>query len=259
MTEQVTIKQPAPAEDQAHVAAMVAKVDGTPTPEDPAAAPSGDRPAWLPEKFKTPEEMAAAFAELEGKQASPAEKAPEVPPVPEGGTEQVSQELADKGLNLEDFSTEFAQKGELSAESYEKLTKAGYPKALVDQYIEGQKVLGERYQADVMSAAGGAEQFAEVADWAANNLTPAEIAAYNEAVDSRDPVKAKLAVTGITAKYREANPTEGNLIGGSTKVGAGDSYESLAQMTADMATPQYKTDPAFRKKVQEKIGRSSII
>ena len=35
---------------------------------EPAAAPSGDRPSWLPEKFKSAEDMAKAYSELEKKQ-----------------------------------------------------------------------------------------------------------------------------------------------------------------------------------------------
>lgn len=40
---------------------------------------------------------------------------------------------------------------------------------------------------------------------------------------------------------------------------ASDDYQSKAQMTADMKDPRYKKDPAFRKQVEEKIGRSNIM
>lgn len=272
MTDQVTIKQPEATEDPAHVAAMVAKVDGasaseettTTAPETPAA----ERPAWLPEKFKSAEDMAAAYAALEAKQGGKEAEtpAPELnpdgtPKTPEGAPKEgeAEQVLADKGLSFEDFSTEFAETGALSADSYAKLEKAGIPKAMVDSYIAGQTALAASYEADVKSAAGGAEQFDEVTAWAAANLTDAEKIAYNKAIDSGDIAQAKLAVAGLKQKFDTANPTEGNLLAGRFANGVGESYESTAQMTADMSNPLYKTDPAFRKKVQDKIARSSVI
>jgi hypothetical protein len=263
MTDQIVIHKPQEGDDPAHVAAMVAKADGQPAPDanKPADPPAGDsRPAWLPEKFKSAEDMAKAYAELEAKQSGkPAEAPAEKPQGDQQGTDQVSQELANKGLDLNEFNTEWSQKGELSAESYEKLEKAGYPKNLVDQYIAGQKALGSQFEVDVKSAAGSPEKFGQVSEWAAANLTRAEIDAYNAAIDSGDVAKAKLAVAGITQKYDAANPSEGNLIGGRAATSSGDVYESVAQVTKDMGSPEYKSDPAFRKKVQDKIARSKVL
>lgn len=268
MTEQVKIQQPeSNAGEQAHIDAMVAKVDGQIPAEETKPAPSEEapaRPSWLPDKFATPEDMAKAYGELETKQGGkPADvPAPELnadgtPKVaPEAPADEAAKELASKGLDLAVFSDEFSQKGELGPDSYEKLEKAGYPKAIVDQYIEGQKALAANYETEVKSAAGGADKFAEVSTWAAANLPVSEIEAYNRAIDSKDMETAKLAVAGITAKYSAANPPEGNLLGGRTSSVSGDSYGSTAEITKDMANPEYARDPAFRKKVMDKIQRS---
>ncbi len=48
------------------------------------------------------------------------------------------------GLNFNEFTAEFAEKGNWSLESYEKLAKGNIPKAMVDQFIEGQKAVGSR-------------------------------------------------------------------------------------------------------------------
>ena len=267
IAEQIVITSPTgPTDEQAaHEAAMIAKADGVAAPEAPAAPASGDRPAWLPEEFNSPEDMAKAFADLKGKQA-PAEAAPEVnpdgtPKVAEGApaVDEVAKELESKGLDLNEFSQEFSTTGTIGPESYAKLEKAGYPKAIVDQYIAGQQALAVNYENEVKSVAGGSDKFGEVSSWAAANLSEAEKVAYNKAIDSGDIQQAKLAVAGITQKYTEANPTEGNLLAGRTGATSGESYASLAQMKADMASPLYKTDPAFRAKVAEKIGRSSIL
>ena len=43
-------------------------------------------------------------------------------------------------------------------------------------------------------------------------------------------------------------------------VGTGGAiYESLEQVMSDMKSPEYKNDPAFRAKVQQKISRSQVM
>ena len=65
MADAVNTYQEEPAESQEHVDAMLAKVEGTQT--DP------ERPEWLPEKFKSVEDMAKAYSALEGKLGSNSE------------------------------------------------------------------------------------------------------------------------------------------------------------------------------------------
>ena len=38
-----------------------------------------------------------------------------------------------------------------------------------------------------------------------------------------------------------------------------DAFESVAQITEAMNDPRYATDPAFRKKVEDKIARSTAL
>jgi hypothetical protein len=267
MVDTVTIQSTTPAEDPNHAQAMIDKVDSAnaapPTDGEtpPTEAKTEDRPQWLPEKFKSPEDMAKAYAELESKLGKPAEpKAPEATPPADQTTDQAANELASKGLNLADFSTEFAEKGELSPESYDALEKAGYPRNYVDQYIDGQKARAALYESEVKNAAGGSESFNEMVEWAKANLSPAEINAYNAAIDSGDQAKAKLAVSGVYQKFSSARPSEPSLFKGNTaSAQTSDVYESIAQMQKDMASPDYKADPAFRAKVQAKLARSNIM
>jgi hypothetical protein len=265
MVDTVTIQNTTPGEDPKHVQAMIDKVDAasaTPLPdgETPPTEPTEDRPQWLPEKFKSPEDMAKAYAELESKLGKPAEAKPQDTPPADPATDQVDQELQSKGLNLADFNAEFAEKGELSPESYDALEKAGYPRNYVDQFIDGQKARAALYESEVKAAAGGSETFNEMVEWAKANLTPAEINAYNAAIDSGDQAKAKLAVSGVYQKFSSARPSEPSLFKGATSsASSSDVYESIAQMQKDMASPDYKADPAFRARVQAKLSRSNIM
>lgn len=263
MVDTVVIPATTQPEDQKHVEEMVKKAEGAsqpPTseapPEDP---PKEDRPGWLPEKFKTPEDLAKAYQELQSKLGKPAEQqnTDNNPPTDQKAAQE---ELANRGLDFTEFSNEFAQKGELTAESYEKLEKAGIPRNFVDQYIEGQKAQAALYESEVKSVAGGDQTFTEMVEWAKSNLSPSEIAAYNAAIDSGNRDQAKLAVAGVYQKFSAARPAEPNLVkGGTTGTSTGGAYESVAQLTKDMASPEYKTDPAFRAKVQAKLARSSIL
>jgi hypothetical protein len=148
----------------------------------------------------------------------------------------------------------------LSSESYEKLSKAGYSRQIVDQYIDGQRAVAARFETDIMTEVGGAEKYTDITTWAKANLTPAEIAAYNAAVSSGNADQAKLAALGLGAKFERANGSDPQrLLGGQSAGSTGDVYESMAQVTAAMKDPQYKADPAFRAKVQAKLARSNVI
>lgn len=256
-------------EDPKHIEAMVAKVDAAEAAAKQSDAPdisteADQRPGWLPEKFKTPEDLAKAYAELEGKLGGAKEKSEGSTEASTNSTEQSTQEQAKEavestGLSFDEFSKEFAENGGLTDESYQKLEKAGIPKAIVDQYIAGQQAMASRMEAEVKAVVGGQEQFQELVAWAVEHADPKAVEAYNRAVDSGDLDQAKLALAGLNHQFREANPQEPTLVQGTNGRVSSDVYESIAQMRADMSKPEYKNDPAFRKKVQEKLGRSNIL
>lgn len=256
MSETVVIKDGGVGDDQAHIEKMVALADGTPQPDD-------TRPEWLPEKFKSPEEMANAYKALESKLGS---KEPEAPAASEAPTaaeapkpDEVADELSARGLDLGTFSDEFAANGSLSDDSYGKLEAKGISRAMVDQYIAGQRAQAQAYEGEVKQSIGGAEEFDAMVSWAQSNVSDADLASYNKAVASGDPSAARLAVRGMYAQYKESRGTEPNLLKGANGTAGSDLYESVQQMTKDMKDPLYKTDPAFRRKVEAKIARSNIL
>jgi len=268
MVDTVVINSTPPVEDPNHVQQMVDVVDkANAVPGDntdpPTDGKTEDRPEWLPEKFKSPEDLAKAYDELQKKlSGKPTEEAPKAENTPAGDdlNKQVDDELQSKGLNLQTFSEEFAKSGALSQESYDALEKAGYPRNYVDQFIEGQRARASLYESEVKSAVGGNDNFNEMVDWAKANLSTEEINAYNRAIDSGDMNQAKLAAAGMYQKFSASRPSEPNLFKGSNYASqSSDVYESIAQMQKDMATPEYKSDPAFRAKVERKLARSNIL
>lgn len=263
MVDTVVIKSEPPVAPEDHDQKMIDLVDGKTPPETPEEPKAEDRPGWLPEKFKTPEDMAKAYAELESKLGKPKEEAPKAEDAPkpaEATPEEATKALSDKGLDINQFSAEWNQNGSLSEESYKKLQDAGYDRNLVDQFIEGQKARATQFESAIKTEVGGEARYNEMVTWAKSNLTPAEIDAYNRAVSSGNKEQASLAAVGLAAKYEKAVGSEPQrTIGGQGKADAGDVFESVAQVTAAMKDPKYKTDPAYRAKVQEKLARSNVM
>jgi len=216
-----------------------------------------ERPQWLPEKFKSPEDMAKAYQELESKLGKSEPKG-ETPPPAEASEDDASKALSEKGLDFSEFSNEFAQNGELSAESYDKLEKAGIPKEMVDQYIEGQRARATQYESTIKGEVGGDEKYTEMVIWAKANMTADEINAFNTAVSSGDINQARLAVLGLSAKFGSANGSEPKRMVAGGKASGEDVFESTTQITEAMRDPRYKNDPAYRSKVQAKLARSNV-
>lgn len=266
MTNTVTIQsQPTGPEgpnDDAYVKLVddaQAKLAGTNGDASPEAVQEGERPSWLPEKFKSPEEFAKSYAELEtrlGQQSQSKEQAPE-----QTTQEQAQQAVESAGLDWSSLESEFAQNGGLTDESYAKLEKAGIPRDKVDAFIAGQQAIAERQVNEVVSTVGGKDAYQEIVQWAAKALTPDEIAAFNKVVDSGDLGQLKLAVQGLKARFDTSNGVEpkATLRGDSGATQSGGVYASLAEMQRDMTDPRYASDPAFRQRVADKLARSNIL
>jgi hypothetical protein len=210
---------------------------------------SEDRPEWLPEKFSNAEELAKAYGSLEKEfSARPKEEAK---PTEQNKTEEAPQQGLDK------FYEEFAEKGELAETSYNELAKLGLDKTLVDSYIEGQKLVVDTNTKQIHNIAGGSEEYNELVTWASNNLSEAEAKVFNDMVDGGDIETAKFAVQGLMAKAG-ANPKQQSLFEGTSDAVSKDAFASVAQVTEAMNDPRYEKDPAYRKMVEEKIGRSTV-
>jgi hypothetical protein len=247
-----TYQEPQP-ESQEHIQAML---------EKELNQAEVDRPDWLPEKFKSPEDMAKAYSELESKlgQGSPEETEDAFDGTEYSGSEsasEVSELLDNRGLEFDVFQQEYAETGELSPEAYAALEEAGFSESMVDSWIAGQDALASQMTTSMQSIVGGGEAYTEMVTWAAQNLPPEEVQAYNATMDTQDPNMVRLAVQGLYARYRsEAEP---NLMqGGTGAVSTGGKFESTAELTAAMSDPRYAKDPAYRQAVADKLAKSSL-
>lgn len=208
-------------------------------------------------KFNSQEELVEAYRQLEAKQSGGAEAEPQ------GGqteTERAAEEAVEQvdGLDMQTLSQEYAENGQLTDDSYEKLQKAGIPREMVDQYIEGQEAKAQAAQDEIVGEVGGDEQFQQMAQWASANMAPEEIDRYNEQINSNDPNAMRQAVQSLAFRYQQSTGSEPSLVGGG-QASAGARYESVAQLTEAMSDPRYETDPAYRREVEQKLSRSNIL
>lgn len=252
------------------MAAESVQVQTTPTPAD-APVEQGtvdtqaqDRPQWLPEKFKSPEELAKAYDSLQQKLGSngatqeESEQSEEEAPAQDAVQEQA---LSAWDTKFTDFSKEYSEQGKLSDQSYTKLTEMGYPREVVDAYIEGQRAIAEKSTSSLLNEIGGQESFTAMRDWAAQNVPKPELKAYNEMLEG-SAEQASIAVKGMYARFQAANG--GNfkapkLLSGSQSKGSLAPFRSTAELTRAMSDPKYKQDSAYRKEVEQRLSVSSIL
>lgn len=233
-------------------------IQGQPTGSEapkPETPPAGERPAWLPEKFKNPEDLATAYAELERKQSAPkpegeAPKPPETPPT-----------TPPAGLDFDALGKEWVESGgKLSEASKKALSDKGIPESAVAGHVEGAKAKANALVQEITSLAGNPANLAAIYEWAKANMTPAEIAAYDATVSTGDTEAVKLAFGGLQAKYIAANGQDPALLGGegSPTMAGVKPFASKAQVVAAMRDPRYKNDPAYRAEVEARVAKTDM-
>ena len=221
-----------------------------------------DRPQWLPEKFKSAEDMAQAYAELEKKLGQApkedTEESEQVEEKAEDDEEQTEENTSEAYQAVAEASKEFFENdGQLSEETYNALEKAGLPRDLVDSYAAGQQALLASEEGQIKSVAQG--NYDAMAEWANENLPQEEIDAFDEAVTGGTISQAKLAVQGLYARYQNevgAKPklTQGAVSGTSTMP-----FKSMQELARAQSDPRYKSgDKAYHEEIDRRLSVSNI-
>ena len=254
---------------------MIAKVDGLSTPvippvAAPAAAPAV-RPDHIPEKFwdaatgtTNVEAMAKSYAELEK-----ARPAPVVPPAADPAALAAAEAAkaagaAGAGVDFAALTAEYTTAGALSEARYAELAGKGIPKEVVDQFIAGQSAKAQvatfEQAAAVTEAhglAGGEAAFGSMLSWASANLSPADIAAFDTAVVGNAASRSQ-AITALKARYTAANGSAPALVAGQGSSEGVGAFSSRAEVTTAMRDPRYRSDPAYRAVVEQRVGAMSV-
>jgi hypothetical protein len=243
-----------------------------PTEEKPAEAveqqteelpqEENDRPQWLPEKFKSAEDMAQAYSELEKKLGqAPKEdeaEAEQVETETENQEEQAEENVSEAYQTIAEASKEFFENdGTLSEETYNALEKAGLPRDLVDSYAAGQQALLQSEEAQIQSVANG--QYDAMAEWANENLPQEEIDAFDEAVTGGTVQQAKLAVQGLYARYQNSVGSTPKLTQGAVAGTSTMPFKSMQELARAQSDPRYRSgDKAYHEEIDRRLAVSNI-
>ena len=203
-----------------------------------------------------------SYDQLEAKLGQPNRVDPSPTETPVEGDSSIPQdpEVAEGAFDMAALTAEYTANGQLSDASYKQLEAGGVSRQIADDYIAGQKALGQQIGDGVRGSVGGDEAYGNMVDWAKANYTQDQIQAYDKAVNSGNVEMAKIAAKGLQADFQNSEGVEGTLIAGqhAQPEGAGDVFRSNAEVTKAMADPRYEYDTAFRADVLRKLDRSDI-
>ena len=227
-------------------------------------------------KFKSVEDLAASYKELEGKLGS-FEK-------PEETEEQVEQETAEEelstyneiygdgladvleevGIDPEDITNRFLETGNIDENDYELLKEAGFSKQIIDTYLDGVRSQGDvqeiakSEEASIKQIAGGEQGYEQLRSWANENLPTADLDAFDNLVNTAPPAAIKLAVQGLYSQYNNAMGVEPNLVSGRASSSGTTPYRSTAEVVTAMSDPRYGKDVTYTEDVQRRLGNSDV-
>lgn len=168
----------------------------------------------------------------------------------------LEKDLRNKGVDFKQAIKEYEESGNISSRTLANLVNAGYPKEVIESFIEGRHAIEERFTKAVYDSAGGEQEYFKMTQWAANNLPQSALKAFNKALDSNDLDLISMMVAGIQSKMNATRGTSNPTLLGSTQgAGGGEpkGFASKQDMIKAMSDPRYARDPAYTRSVEQKM------
>ena len=172
----------------------------------------------------------------------------------------LKNDLSNKGVDWNVLEKEYTDNGELSKESLEALEKAGYPKSVVDAYINGMEAEYERLANHVVESVGGVEQFTKLQNFAKTQNADYQ-KMWNDTMNSGNVLAIRTMLSGIQSDMIAVQGTQKSTImgSGSTGAGSGDTgFSSKQDMIKAMSDPRYGKDKAYTHAVEQKVINSKL-
>lgn len=200
---------------------------------DKERAGDGERPEWLPPKFKSVEDMAKSYAGLEKRLGE----------VPDQYDLSIATKYFDPDYESFDELTQYAKEKRVPQDVMDKMFDS------VNKYLsefdidinEERKALGENAK----------ERLVELNNWAKSNLDANEFGALTMSLRTADAIKALEKLRGISMS-NETRINNDNQMENSEGL-------TLDAVQAEMAEnlDKYKTNPAYRREIQRKIEQAT--
>lgn len=219
-------------------------------------------------KFKSAEDLEKAYKELEKKlgqkEETTQEEGADLEAEPETESEEEGAEESEEVQAILKASEEYySNDNQLSPETLQKLKELPSEK-LVEAYLELQKnappvaarPLSDADAQDIVKSVGGQDAYSETLAWAAENLSPAEVAAYDNVVNSGNKDAIFFAVQALNQRYKDAVGFEGKQVSGKSVRNSVKGFRSQAELARAISDPRYRNDPAYRLDIEEKLAAS---
>jgi len=215
-------------------------------------------------KFKSAEELEKAYKELESKLGKKEEESSE--DVSEESSADVPTEdtTSETAKFIQEASEEyFSNSNQLKPETVQKL-KEMPSEQLIDAYLELQKnatiqpsQLSDSDADAILASVGGESAYNETLAWAADNLKPDEVAAFDNVVNSGNKDAIFFAVQALNQRYQDAVGFEGKRVSGkAVKNTSVKGFRSQAELARAISDPRYRNDPAYRLDIQDRLAVS---
>ena len=229
-------------------------------------------------KFKSVEDLAASYKELEGKLGAATEE-DQVETSEQEETETTESDfdaeeyygdglasvLEEVGIDPQEISNRFTETGEINDDDYAKLGEAGFSRQVIDTYLDGLRnggVTGEDIASaqiqGIKDSVGGDDNYSKMVAWAVDNLPANEVNEFNSLTETGNATAIKFAVQGLYSQYNNAMGVEPNLVTGRASQGGPAPYSSTAEVVTAMSDPRYGKDVTYTEDVQRRLGSSDV-
>ena len=219
-------------------------------------------------KFKSAEDLEKAYLELQKKlgqketddsSSTEENESDESEPV-----EEEESPIKQRVSFLKSASEEYySNDNQLKPETIEKL-KEMPSEELIEAYLQLQKdnpvAQSQPLSADaaesIVASVGGQDAYNDTLAWAADNLKPEEVAAYDNVVNSGNKDAIFFAVQALNQRYKDSVGFEGQQVSGKAPKTTVKGFRSNAELAAAISDRRYRTDPAYRFDVEQKLASS---
>ena len=238
-------------------------------------------PELLLGKFRSQDDLAKAYQELEKKLGQPKQEADPEPSPAEGYSPEQAvgiygegpvEALKEKGIDMADVMFK-ADQGQDISEHYDTLAETfGVTRQVVENYVSKAQGsapaeapgLTESDAAELKAMVGGDAAFSKLSQWAASNLEQGELAKYNAVVDSGNKDAIEWALKALQARVAAPDSVVEPKLYGGGEAAAETKFESQQQVLDAMnkrnsrGQRMYDVDEAYRDKVQKLLAVSDV-
>jgi hypothetical protein len=238
-------------------------VDGLPSEQ------SSEQSEKILGKFNSQEDLEKAYLELQSKNSreqnnqsndeipNTTTEQPDVPTdEPEATVPDVPSDAQAKGNRAFEALKE---QGELTPEIQSQFEEMGISPDVINHYQELVQFRTKALHTEIVDSVGGGEAFGAMLGWAKDTMTEAEITSFDKVMDTGVISDMKYAIKNLQLRHDAATKKQGTNLVQADSIGTSQTgYASQHEMNQDIQDPRYNTNPAFRDKVMQKLGRSNF-